>query len=246
MQKKQTLKRLTLFLLLFIAIIIPELDANASDKLLTGNQLGSDIVSYYDNNPEYFDFDLQKYRMSSSDKVGTSIKTGLPIGIGVALFTIMGNPIAAVPITMGVVTGSMAIRKFIQNRDTKRLLKGAYLYLQPDYASRLKKPKKYQSYFEKFYKRSKKFLDSPEKKQVALELLYINHYAPLIAKRLRSDPELATYKNFYKKNKIPQDGSWNRKFMENYYVILKKSLIDAAKSKSFLQLNEVTYGILPN
>ena len=207
-------------------------------------QLQKDIVAYYQSNPDYFDFDLQKYRMRTQKKIGASLKSSLPIGIGIAVFTLIGNPIAVVPITMGIVSGSMNIKKHIVNRDTKRVLKGAYLYLETDHDIKKHKAKKYRASFDKFHKKISKKYDVNSKEQLALKLLYINHFASLIAKRLQNDPKIATYKNFYKKNKVPGNGSWNQKFMLEYFILLDHALLDIAKRNSFHQLNQIKNGII--
>lgn len=239
-------KHSIIFFLIAFALLLssksPATNTHAQKNLFIANQLGPDLINYYTDHPDYFDFDLQKYRMHSQEIIGKSLQSSLPIGIGALLFSLMGNPIAIVPVSIGVLTGAKAIKHYIQNRNTKRVLKGAYLYLQPEYTKSLKKARKYQSYFDKFHQKTKIFPDKTDKKQIALTLLYINHYAPLIARRLQSDPELASYQYFYKKNKVPQDGSWNQNFMTKYFNLLEKTLIDTAKHNSFQQLNRIQYG----
>ncbi|MFK7827177.1 MAG: hypothetical protein AB8G05_23740 [Oligoflexales bacterium] len=243
MISKQALNCLIAVSLLFSGII-SEAMVKSEINLLLDAQLDQEIISYYTNNPEYFDFELQKYRMDTKEKIGTGLKTSLPIGIGIAVFTLMGNPIAVVPITMGVVTGTMAIKKHFINKNMKNLLKGAYIYLEPDYIFKKRKAKKYLASFNKFYRKMKPILHKFDKNKLALKLLYINHFSCLIAKRLRNDPELATLQGFYKKNKVPKNGAWNEKFMLKYFSLLNRTLVDISKDIDFHQLNKIKRGLI--
>ena len=72
------------------------------------------IYEYYKNNPEYFDFDLRKYRTSKRKAI---IGAGFfSINIGVTIILAMAaSPIIFSPIANGVRTTTRTLKKYISN-----------------------------------------------------------------------------------------------------------------------------------
>lgn len=205
------------------------------------------IYEYYKNNPEYFDFDLRKYRTSKRKAI---IGAGFfSINIGVTIILAMAaSPIIFSPIANGVRTTTRTLKKYISNKKIKYLLKGSFLYLDKVLSESIIEKNRYLDSFEKFCLKLRQSQSHLSKSQditnlnIAVLILNTNHFHPFILYRLEHDPTLYDVK---KENYVFKKGSVKKissSTLSGKADILNKILFELLSQHSFEDLNKILYG----
>ena len=156
------------------------------------------LATFYKENPNLLDQDLEKYRFSLGKKIGKSAQISIPVAMGLGLAFTAG-PQAVVPLTIGSVLGTLTMVDFVKKKNVRDLIKGAFYFLANIDGDISAKQHRKVKEFHKFFRSTDKDLresvftglgEQERETFLAMHLLRINHYSWQIAFRYRADEQL--------------------------------------------------------
>lgn len=174
---------------------------------------------------QYHKRDIDKYQIGALDITEETLRSAIPVGIGIALLFVSG-PFGCLPIAVGIGNSIKAFYESLKRKEIKNLVKGSLLYLMGDKASETKRDLKKIDLFLRFYydvrdRLRDQFLkgatDDHLKIYLASRLLFINRYGFLIANRFNYDPVIRKQAGC---TKAPLDGRVKKKFLKKNIVPL--------------------------
>lgn len=172
---------------------------------------------------QYHTRDLDKYRIGGKDIAEETLRSAIPVGIGIALLFVSG-PFGCLPIAVGIGNSIKAFYESLKRKEIKNLVKGSLLYLLGDRASETKRDLKKIELFIRFYTDVKdrlqdQFLrgasENDLKIYLASRILFMNRYGFLIANRFNYDPQIRKQAG---STKAPLDGRVKKKFLKKHIV----------------------------
>lgn len=255
------MKKISYYLLVWVFLVAGIHSTSMARDVISGSNNINEVYDLYAKNPDEFKKDMKKYYPSKKKIAGKSVRVLLPIGIGVAMISLSG-PQAAIPITIGALSGVAEFIRYMKIKSVRHLFQGAYLHLDQQSGHLLTKSEKRKvKKFGRFYDKAEENFRQqwyPElgpnqvKDMLAIHLLRINHYSWWFAHRFNSDKSVRNQarpthklKRVFVSNKTSDKGTFSKGFLKrNLNVLVGLDIQEFSKYLSKDQRQVMNGGVL--